>query len=214
MSSGHLRDARGSELDRALSDPPDPAVAAAGPPPDPAVGPPWSIAAVRPDGPEVALVQRWMAAPHVAEFWQQDWPLADWSAALARQLAGAHSRPWLLALDGEPVAYVEVYRAARDVIAREVAVDPHDLGIHIAIGDPDRTGQGRGPRVLRAVVDGLFAADPRCARVLGDPDVAHQVARRAFAAAGFDPLAEVDLPHKRASLVASTRADRAAAVDR
>ena len=185
-----------------------------GPPPDPAVGTPWSIDAVRPHGPEVVLVQRWMAAPHVVEFWQQDWPLADWSAALARQLAGAHSRPWLVALDGDPVAYVEVYRAARDVIAREVAVDPHDLGIHIAIGDPDRTGQGLGPRVLRAVVDGLFAADPRCARVLGDPDVAHQVARRAFAAAGFDPLAEVDLPHKRASLVASTRADRAAAVDR
>jgi RimJ/RimL family protein N-acetyltransferase len=214
VSSGHLRDARGSEFDRALSDPPDPAVAAAGPPPDPDVAPPWSIVAVQPDGPEVALVQRWMSMPHVAEFWQQAWPLADWSAAIARQLDGEHSRPWLVALDGEPVAYVEVYRPARDVIARRCAVGAHDLGVHVAIGDLDRTGHGLGPRVLRAVVDGLFAADPHCDRVLGDPDAAHQVARRAFAAAGFEPLAEVDLPHKRASLVASTRTDSAVVADR
>jgi RimJ/RimL family protein N-acetyltransferase len=212
VSSGHLRDARGSELDRALSETPDRAVAAAGPPPTPRVAGPWSLRPVRPDGPEVALVQRWMSAPHVAEFWHQAWPLADWSAAVGRQLAGAHSRPWLVALDGEPVAYVEVYRPARDVIARHLAVEAHDLGVHIAIGDPDRTGRGLGPRVLRAVVDGLFAADPRCTRVLGDPDAAHAVARRAFAAAGFAPLVDVDLPHKRAALVAHVRTG-AAAVD-
>ncbi len=158
-------------------------------------------------------MQRWMSTPHVAEFWHQAWPLADWSAAVARQLAGEHSRPWLVALDGDPVAYVEVYRPARDVIARQLAVDAHDLGVHIAIGDPDRTGQGLGPRVLRAVVDGLFAADARCTRVLGDPDTAHRVARRAFAAAGFEPLAEVDLPHKRASLMVSLRTDIAPAGD-
>ena len=201
-------------LDRALSEMSDPAVVAAGPPPAPRVAPPWSVSAVRPGGPELPLVQRWMAAPHVAEFWHQDWSLGAWAAAVDRQHAGAHSRPWLVALDGEPVAYVEVYRPARDVIARCLDVDAHDLGVHIAIGDPDRTGRGLGPRVLRAVVGGLFAADPRCARVLGDPDASHTVARRAFAAAGFAPVAEVDLPHKRAALVAHVRTDAAAAVDR
>jgi RimJ/RimL family protein N-acetyltransferase len=160
---------------------------------------------VRAEGHELALVQRWMAAPHVAEFWHQAWTLAEWSTAVARQHGGSHSRPWLVGLDGEHVAYVEVYRAGRDVLARHVAVDPHDLGVHLAIGDPDRTGRGLGPRILRAVVAGLFAADPSCRRVLGDPDAAHTVARRAFAAAGFTPVAEVDLPHKRAAVVAALR---------
>ena len=64
------------------------------------------------------------------------------------------------------------------------------------------------------VVDGLFAAEPRCPRVLGDPDAAHTVARRAFAAAGFLPVADVDLPHKRAALVASVRPGAPAAADR
>jgi hypothetical protein len=49
--------------------------------------------------------------------------------------------------------------------------------------------------------------------VLGDPDASHTVALRAFAAAGFAPVAEVDLPHKRASLVAHVRTGTPAAVD-
>jgi RimJ/RimL family protein N-acetyltransferase len=197
---------RGAEIDRALAEPPDATVAAVGPPPRPMLPPPWSLTGVRAEGPELALVQRWMRAPHVVEFWRQAWSLAEWSAAVARQLDGAHSRPWLVALDGEAVAYVEVYRAARDVLARQVDVDPHDLGVHIAIGDPARTGQGLGPLVLQVVADALLAAEPACARVLGDPDTAHTVARRAFAAAGFAPVAEVDLPHKRAAIVARGRA--------
>jgi lysine N-acyltransferase len=205
VSSADLRAAGGRGGDRALTEPPEPDVVAAGPPPRPLVDPPWSLAPVTPEGAEVALVQRWMSAPHVAEFWQQAWPLDEWSAAVARQNAGDHSRPWLVDLEGDHVAYVEVYRVARDILARHLAVDAHDLGVHVAIGDPDRTGHGLGPRVLRVVVEGLFAADPSCRRVLGDPDAAHTVARRAFAAAGFAPVAEVDLPHKRAALVAAMR---------
>jgi lysine N-acyltransferase len=205
VSSADLRAAWGSGGDRALAEPPEPDVAAAGPPPRPQLAPPWSLAAVRPEGAELAIVQRWMAAPHVAEFWRQAWTLAEWSAAVARQHGGSHSRPWLVGLDGEYVAYVEVYRAARDILTRHVPVEPHDLGVHLAIGDPARTGRGLGPRVLRALVAGLFAADVSCRRVVGDPDAAHTVARRAFAAAGFVPVAEVDLPHKRAAIVAAPR---------
>jgi len=205
VSSGHLRAEHGGGLARALVDPPDPAVAAAGPPPRPALAPPWSLTAVRPTGSEVELVQRWMSAPHVAEFWRQAWPLADWSTEVARQLGDDHSRPWLVSLDGRPVAYLEVYRVARDVIAAHHEVGPRDLGVHIAIGDPARTGRGLGPRLLAAVADALLAAEPGCRSVLGDPDTAHTVARRAFAAAGFEPVADVDLPHKRATLMARGR---------
>ena len=44
-----------------------------------------------------------------------------------------------------PLAYVEAYRVARDVIAEHHPIAAHDLGIHLAIGDPDRTGRGLGP---------------------------------------------------------------------
>ena len=190
---------------RRLLRPLDDAVRAVEPPPPPVLAPPWSVRAVEPAGPELERVHRWMCEPHVAEFWDQAWPLAEWSAEIARQLAHAHSRPWLVAHEGEPLAYVEVYRAARDVVADHYAAASHDLGIHIAIGDARRTGRGLGPAALRAVSDGLFRADPACDLVVGDPAAGHGVARRAFEAAGFVPLAEVELPHKRAALLVRRR---------
>jgi RimJ/RimL family protein N-acetyltransferase len=161
---------------------------------------------VTPDGPAVALVAGWMAEPHVAAFWRQDWPEAVWADEVRRQRAGTHSRPWVVSLDGAPVAYVEVYRVACDVIALHHPVAPHDLGVHIAVGDPVRVGRGLGRRLLADVAEALLAADPACGRVLGDPEATHDVARRAFAAAGFVPVREVDLPHKRAALMARDRA--------
>jgi RimJ/RimL family protein N-acetyltransferase len=146
-----------------------------------------------------------MRRAHVAAAWGQDWPAPAWSAEIARQLDGDHSRPFTVVLHGAPVAYVEVYRVARDVLAAHLAAAPHDLGVHLAIGDAGRTGRGLGRAVLRAVADGLFAADPRCRRVVGDPAAGHHAARRAFAAAGFAPVGEVDLPHKRAAVVARAR---------
>jgi RimJ/RimL family protein N-acetyltransferase len=191
---------------RRLRRPLDASVEAVGPPPAPALEPPWRAVAVEPAGAELDRVVGWMAEPHVAEFWRQDWSQAEWSAEVARQLAGDHSRPWTVWHRGERLAYVEVYRAARDVVADHYPAAAHDLGVHIAIGERRRTGRGLGPAVLRAVVDGLFRADPRCRAVVGDPDAGHHVARRAFAAAGFAPVAEVVLPHKRAAILVHRRA--------
>jgi RimJ/RimL family protein N-acetyltransferase len=190
---------------RRLRRPLGPEVDAVDPPPPPVLAPPWAATPVEPSGAELDHVVRWMGEPHVAAFWGQDWPRADWSAEVARQLADDHSRPWTVWHGGERLAYVEVYRAARDIVADHYPADPRDLGVHIAIGDRRRTGRGLGPAVLRAVSDGLFRAEPECHAVVGDPDAAHDVARRAFAAAGFAPLADVDLPHKRAALVARHR---------
>jgi RimJ/RimL family protein N-acetyltransferase len=180
-------------------------VEAAGPPPAPLLAPPWSLRPVAAAGAELDRVAAWMRRPHVADRWGQDWPTAQWAGEIARQLAGDHSRPFTVSLDGEPVAYVEVYRVARDLLADYVATDPHDLGVHLAVGDADRTGRGLGRAVLGSVAEGLLAADPRCRRVVGDPEAGHGVARRAFTAAGFTLVGEVDLPHKRAAVLAFTR---------
>lgn len=195
----------GGASTRRLRRPLDPVVRAVGPPPTPVLPPPWTLAPVEPEGAELDRVHRWMLEPHVAAFWGQDWPRHRWSAEVASQRAGDHSRPFTVWYRGDPLAYVEVYRAARDVLADHHPVDRHDLGVHIAIGDPRRTGRGLGPAVLRAVADGLFLAEPACATVVGDPDVGHETARRAFATAGFTLVAEVDLPHKRAAILARCR---------
>jgi lysine N-acyltransferase len=188
---------------RARSDGPD--RERVGPPPAPAMPAPWEVRPVLAAGAELERVQRWMSAPHVAEHWAQDWDLPTWSAEVARQLAHDHSRPFTVWLDGDPLAYVEVYRVARDVVSRHVTVGAADLGVHLAMGDPTRTGKGLGRRLLVAVADGLVAAEPVCEAVWGDPAARHGAARRAFAAAGFTLSGEVDLGHKVAALMVRRR---------
>ena len=176
------------------------AVVEAGPPPVPVLAPPWSIRGVRPGGGDPELVSRWMNEPHVARFWEQDWPPARWAGAIAGQLAGDYSRPYLVSHAGSPLAYVEIYRVTRDVVGLHYPADPHDLGVHLAIGERERTDRGHGRAMVRAIAHGLAAADPRCRRVLADPDERHTMARRMFLGAGFRLAGVSDLGHKRAAL--------------
>ncbi|GAA2657905.1 GNAT family N-acetyltransferase [Paractinoplanes durhamensis] len=174
------------------------AVVAAGPPPVPVLEPPWSIRVLSES--DAPLVSRWMNEPHVALFWGQAWPASRWAAEIAAQLAGDFSRPCLVSFGDKPLAYVEIYRTPRDVVGLNYDAEPYDLGIHLAIGELGRTGQGLGRRLVRAVADGLFAADPRVRKILADPDERHLIARRMFQAADFDLLGIRDLGHKRAAL--------------
>jgi RimJ/RimL family protein N-acetyltransferase len=176
------------------------AVVAAGPPPLPVLGPPWSIRALGADGDDPELVSRWMNEPHVEVFWEQAWPPERWAEAIAGQLAGDCSRPCLVSREGEPLAYVEIYRTPRDVVGLRYDADPYDLGIHLAIGDRSRTGRGLGRSMVRAIAEGLSVSDRRVRRVLADPDERHAMARRMFAGAGFRLLGVRDLGHKRAAL--------------
>jgi RimJ/RimL family protein N-acetyltransferase len=174
------------------------AVAAAGPPPVPVLAPPWAVRGLT--AADAELVSQWMNEPHVALFWQQAWPPERWTTEIADQLAGDYSRPLLVSYAGGPLAYVEIYRTPRDVVGLQYQADPYDLGLHLAIGEKQRTGRGLGRELVRAVADGLSLADPRVRRVLADPDERHAVARRMFEAAGFRFMAVRDLGHKHAAL--------------
>lgn len=178
-----------------------------GPPPLPLLGPPWSIGTVRPEGTDLVLVHRWMHEPHVAAGWDQAWTAHRWREALAAQLAGDHSRPCLVRLDGEPVAYLEVYRVVRDRLATHYPLRPHDLGVHIAIGDRSRTSRGLGTALLRATAEGLLAADPDCTRVVAEPDVRNAASLGAFVRAGFRHCGQVRFPHKTAALMVRPRTE-------
>lgn len=166
----------------------------------------WSVRPVRlADSRDVTLVHRWMNSAHVAAGWKQDWSLARWHAELAAQLGGDHSLPCVVGLDGREIGYVELYRVIRDTLAGCYPHHPRDLGVHVAIGEPDAVGRGLGSSLLRAVSDGLFAADPHCRRVVAEPDVHNGASIGAFRSAGFVRDREVGLPGKNAALMIRTR---------
>ncbi len=174
-------------------------------PPLPHLSGPWWARVAQADGTDLDVVHGWMQSPHVDAFWHQAWPRERWAEEITGHLSGDAVLPVLIDLDGRPLAYVEVYRVVRDRLAEHYAHHPHDLGVHIAIGEAGRTGRGLGRSLLRALAAGLLAADPECARVVAEPDVTNAPSLRAFAAAGFRPAGEVALPDKTAALLVRPR---------
>ncbi|TWD83791.1 RimJ/RimL family protein N-acetyltransferase [Kribbella amoyensis] len=154
---------------------------------------------------DATRIADWMAQPHIRKWWQQDWSVERWAQVLDEQAAGEHSTPCMVALDTEDLGYVELYRVRHDRLAEYYASDEHDWGVHVAIGDTVRTGQGLGRRLLRSVADALLRADPRCDRVVAEPDAANVASVRAFAAAGFVTQGELRLPEKTALLMVRPR---------
>ena len=175
-------------------------------PPVPRVRAPWSIRPAH-AAEDLERVRLWMQAPHVAAFWNQAWTVERWRAELERQLGGVHSLPCMLDFEGVPLAYLEVYRVVRDRLAGHYPERPHDLGVHVAIGDLGRTGRGLGRALLREVAEGLLAADPLCTRVVAEPDSRNAPSLRAFTAAGFRTVGPITLPDKNATLLIYPRSE-------
>ncbi|MCG7523784.1 acetyltransferase [Streptomyces sp. OfavH-34-F] len=173
-------------------------------PVDTPVGP-FQLVPVDPER-DLATLTRWMNDPVVAAFWELAGDESVTAAHLAPQLAdGSHSTPWIGVLSGTPVSYWELYRADLDPLARHYPARPHDMGIHLLIGEERHRGRGTGTALLRAVTALVLDHVPRCTRVVAEPDVRNAPSVSAFRRAGFRLSAELDLPEKRAALMVRDR---------
>ena len=190
-------------LPRELTDISD-EVRAVPPPPTPVLADPYAIRVVDADA-DAALISEWMNRPHLVEAWEYPWPEQRWRAYLSAQLAGQYSRPLIGSFKGEPLAYVEVYRAARDSIAPRYDADPYDLGLHAAIADLRIVNRGFGPLLLPRLAKSLFELEPQCQRIMFDPDHRNSAARRLCEYAGCEFLGEHDMANRRMSLYALHR---------
>jgi RimJ/RimL family protein N-acetyltransferase len=179
-------------------------VRAVGAPPTPKLAPPYAIRVADPDA-DAAMVSEWMNRPHLVEAWEYDWPPARWQRYLRAQLDGEYSRPFVCGVRGEPFAYLELYRAAKDSIASRYDADPHDIGMHAAIADLQFVNRGIAPIVLPCLVDSIFELEPRCGRIMFDPDRRNASARRVCEQAGCEFLGEHEMSNRRMALYALPR---------
>lgn len=177
----------------------------AGAPPIPVLADPWQARVARPDGYDLHLIHRWHQAPHVAAFRRRAWPLPRWEQELDAHLGGDDVRSLLISWHGRPVIHAEVYRAARDVVSECYQARPHDLGLHLAVGELAMTDRGLVRSLLPRLTDALFEADPHCTRIVLEPDVRNKRAIRSFQAGGFLAADEIMLPNKVALLMVRPR---------
>jgi RimJ/RimL family protein N-acetyltransferase len=154
---------------------------------------------------DLDLVHGWMHQPHVVPFWHLDVPRAELRSYLESMAAAAHLEPLIGCVDGVPVSYWEVYRAAEDALAEHYAAEEHDQGVHLLVGPVELTGQGLGRRLLDAVVGWQLDREPRTRRVVAEPDVRNERMIHVFERCGFVREGELELPEKRAALMVRHR---------
>ena len=144
---------------------------------------------------DLPLVKRWLAMPHVTEWWGN----ADEQFEL---VSGDLSHPamdqFIVASDGRPFGYLQCY----DLTAWNSGFGPQPLGtrgIDQFIGVPDMVDRGHGSAFIRTFTDGLLAAGTP--RLVTDPDPANARAVRAYEKAGFHRDRMVDTPNGPALLM-------------
>ncbi|OMC46008.1 siderophore biosynthesis protein [Mycobacterium sp. IS-2888] len=179
-------------------------VRAVPPPPLPELPAPYGLRLADPDA-DAEMISEWMNLPHLAESWEYAWPPERWHRYLRAQLDSGFSRPFVASHDGADRGYVELYRAAKDSIATRYEYDPYDLGLHVAVADLDYLQQGHVSFLLPHLLASMLNLDPRCRRVMFDPDHRNVLARKFCERGGCVFLGEHDMSNRRMALYALVR---------
>ncbi len=143
------------------------------------------------------LMRKWLAAPHLQEWWGD--PAAA-AAEIEATLADPSTDPYLVTVDGRPLAYIQLYRPHDEASHPYADQPPRTGGIDQSIGNASDLGQGHGPAFIRRFVEARF--DEGYTRIVTDPDPANARAIRAYEKAGFTALGERDTEFGRVLLMA------------
>lgn len=152
---------------------------------------------------DLEVIDAWMHDHEVAQWWRLDRGRKAVGAYLLQQYRALHSSAWVAVLDGTPFAYVETYLPAQDSLARYYDAQPGDRGFHLLVGEPTLRGTQATQALGRLIVNGLLA-EPGATRVLCEPNVKNERMLSWCARLGGTTLQELELPEKRAALIAWT----------
>jgi aminoglycoside 6'-N-acetyltransferase len=155
---------------------------------------------------DVALLSRWLAAPHVAAWWREDPAPEAVEARYAPCLDGADpTELFVVHVDGRPVGMAQRYLFTDEpawAAAVEAAVRSHDTGaaaqhldgaslekaagIDYLIGVEEMTGRGLGSRMIDVFTVLTLERYPGVDRVIAAVQPANVASWRALEKAGFE----------------------------
>jgi len=144
---------------------------------------------------DLPLVRRWLALPHVREWWGE--PEEQYSL-VSGDLDEPAMDQYIFSAAGNPFAYVQCY----DLSAWNSGFGPHPpgtRGIDLFIGAPDMIDRGHGSALVRCIVDDRLQQG--APRIVTDPDPANGRAIRAYEKAGFKKDRMVETPDGPALLL-------------
>jgi aminoglycoside 6'-N-acetyltransferase len=144
---------------------------------------------VRPE--HYSLLRDWLEAPHMREWWGD--PEAELGFIRDMVEGRDTTRPFLFAVDGEPVGYIQYWFVGHHQNGQWIkdhpwllALPSETIGVDLSIGSADKLSQGIGSAALAAFVAMLRSQGH--ASIIIDPDPGNERAVRCYAKAGFRPV--------------------------
>lgn len=128
------------------------------------------------------LLRGWLSQPHVRAWWGDP---DDEIALIDEDIDKGPTDMRLVALAGQPFAYVQDYPAHHWPLPQYAAFPPGTRAVDTFLGDPAYLGRGHAARYLRQRCAEIMAEG--AATVVIDPDPANDRAIRAYRRAGFIP---------------------------
>ena len=137
------------------------------------------------------LLRAWLGEPHMREWWGEP----EEELGFIRDMVEGRdtTRPFLIALDGTPVGYVQYWFIGHHQNAEWIAGHPwlaelpsDTVGVDLSIGDAGQLSQGIGSAALTKFVAELRQQGYE--NIIIDPDPNNARAVRAYAKAGFRPI--------------------------
>ena len=124
------------------------------------------------------LLQKWLAAPHVAVWWNERFDLASLEAKYGPAIDGNEPiHVYLIQVEGAPIGWIQWYRW-------------RDFPEHAI----EMTGRGLGPAAIREFCTKCIFTNGDVHAIVADPSTRNTRSVSAFRKAGFNIVDTVQLP--------------------
>ena len=141
------------------------------------------------------LLQKWLAAPHVAVWWNEPFDRASLEAKYGPAIDGNEPiHVYLMEREKVAVGWIQWYRW-RDFPEHgiQVGADQMSAGIDLAIGEIEMTGRGLGPAVIQEFATHYIFTNRDVCAIVADPSTRNARSVSAFRKAGFEIVDTVRL---------------------
>jgi RimJ/RimL family protein N-acetyltransferase len=150
-------------------------------------------------------VHRWMNNPRVNEFWREAGDEARHKHYLESMFSDPHIIPLIGRFDEHAFSYFEIYWAKEDLIGTYCEAGDYDRGCHVIVGEDAFRGRAWFTAWLPSLLHFMFLDDARTQRIVQEPQADHYRQLRNLQRSGFSHIKTVDVPTKRAAIVAISR---------
>jgi aminoglycoside 6'-N-acetyltransferase-1b/aminoglycoside 6'-N-acetyltransferase-2 len=158
---------------------------------------------------DLPMLHDWLNRPHIVEWWGGEEGRPTLGEVLTnyrpRVMAEEAVTPYIAMLGDEPIGYAQSYVALGSGDGWwEDETDPGVRGIDQSLANPMQLSKGMGTRLVRALVEMLFA-DPAVTQIQTDPAPNNHRAIRCYENAGFVQQRVITTPDGLAVYMVQTR---------